>query len=691
MAWRVTFSEPVTGVTGDDFVLALTGVTASPRLSVGGSGATYTVTAARVAGLGTIGLNLVDDGTIRDLAGNPLVPDVASASLTSLTPVRAGVDPRTLAVGDLDGDGILDIAVANLANSYSFKEVTILFGKGDGTFRPLASASVDSRPVAVAIGDLNVDGRADIVSTGGSDGTAGVLAGNGQFGFRALRPAATGENPSSLAIGDVNGDGRLDVLVPNYSDKTVSILVGRGDGTFEPQRTVGVGTHPSAIALGDVNGDGKSDLVLSNLSDDTVSVLLGKGDGTFAGQQTFAVGNLPSSVALGDLNGDGRLDLAVANLTSNTVSVLMGMGDGTFQTQQTVATGVFPQSVTLGDINGDGRLDLVVANSEDDTVGVLVGKGDGTFEPQQTFATGDSPLAAVVGDLNGDGRADVVTIDYSSYTASVLLNAARGNFTGEVAAHLRSAKTPEFGLPTRTQTSFTIGITNYAPAFSWGIAVTAGGGEATLSETGVITVTGVAPGDATTLRVTTTRSGFGDGASTVTVRTLRAPHVPTFGTPVSGSDGFSVRIANYDHRFTWAGTAAGGGRVRISAVGVLTVTGVTPGTPVAVTITATRAGYAPGSSAVEATTLQPAAVPMLGPVTRSRFSASFQIVNFDPAYAWTVGAGPRVTASISRTGRVMVLGIPSAESLVTMIMSTRAGHAMGSAGIRVPAFSAART
>src|SRR5207247_143990 len=154
-----------------------------------------------------------------------------------------------------------------------------------------------------------------------------VLLGNGDGTFQPALSFAAGSNAVSVAVGDVNGDGRPDLVVAdlglNTGYSTVLVLLGNGDGTFQPARDFDVGTHPISVAVGDVNGDGRPDLAVANAGSNNVSVLLGYGDGTFQPALSFAAGTYPVSVAVGDVNGDGRPDLATANYNSNDVSVLI--------------------------------------------------------------------------------------------------------------------------------------------------------------------------------------------------------------------------------------------------------------------------------------------------------------------------------------------------------------------------------
>jgi hypothetical protein len=209
----------------------------------------------------------------------------------------------------------------------------VLLGNGDGTFGAKSDYATGNGPVSVAIGDLNGDGKPDLaVASAGSYpnyyGTVSVLLGNGDGTFGTKTDYATGSNPRSVAIGDFNGDGKPDLVVANQLSSTVSVLFGNGNGTFGARCDYGTGNAPSSVAIGDLNGDGKPDLAVTNegspTASNTVSVLLGNGDGTFGARIGYGTGSGPSSVAIGDLNGDGRLDLAVASGAG--VSVLLNTG-----------------------------------------------------------------------------------------------------------------------------------------------------------------------------------------------------------------------------------------------------------------------------------------------------------------------------------------------------------------------------
>src|ERR1019366_3412245 len=348
---------------------------------------------------------------------------------------------KSVAVADVNGDGKPDVVVGNCGDS----TVGVLLGNGDGTFQPAVTYftyfSGCWNPTAVAVADLNGDGKPDLVMGCGSIAAVGVMLGNGDGTFQ---PAVTydsgpGYAVNYVAVADVNRDGKLDLVVTNCgadgcaSGGPLAVLLGNGDGTFQPAVTYDSGGRdPWSVAVADVNGDGNPDLLVANYASGTVGVLLGNGDGTFKAAVTYASGAAyPVSIAITDVNGDGRPDLLVANQTAGEgrVGVLLGNGDGTFQPVATDDSGgARADEVAVADVNGDGKPDLLTANEDSDTVGVLLGNGDGTFQPALTFGAGGYyPDSIIVADVNGDGRPDLVVgggywYEYTHDKVGVLLN-----------------------------------------------------------------------------------------------------------------------------------------------------------------------------------------------------------------------------------------------------------------------------
>jgi chitobiase/beta-hexosaminidase-like protein/VCBS repeat protein len=363
----------------------------------------------------------------------------------------SGHRPASVAVGDLNGDLVQDLALANSGDD----SAAVLLGNGDGTFQPPRSVyfAAGASPQSVAIADFNRNGRPDLVVANTGRNAVAVLLGNGDGTFQAPVTLAVGVSPSSVTTGDFNGDAKPDLAIANTGSNTVFVRLGNGDGTFQAARSFAVDGGPFFVTIGDVNLDSKSDLVVANSGSGRIAVLRGNGDGTFQAPLYLAPGNTLSvwSVAVGDFNGDARPDLVTASTSADAVSVLLGNGNGTFQSPVGFAAGPGPTSVVPGDFNNDGKLDVAVANDRDgtidgsSTVSVLLGNGDGTLQTPRTFAVGSISWAVASGDFNGDGKPDLAAANTASTTVSVLLGYGDGNFPA--ALTIRVGHNPE-GLAT---------------------------------------------------------------------------------------------------------------------------------------------------------------------------------------------------------------------------------------------------
>jgi hypothetical protein len=340
-----------------------------------------------------------------------------------------GVNPQAVVVGDFNNDGNLDLAVANSNDN----TVSVLLGKGDGTFSSKANLVTGSTPLGIAAADFNGDGHLDLAVTNSVSDTVSIFLGNGDGSFAAKIDYATGSKPLGVAVADLNGDGHPDLVVTNALSGNVGVLLNKGSGTFNAQVTYNTGFNPLYVAIGDFNNDKIPDLAVANgNNNNVVSVLLGKGDGTFQNQFQSSTGDTPIAIALGDFNGDGNLDMAVADEFGNMVSVLLGNGKGGFAAHVDYATSAFPNAVTTADFNGDGKPDLAISAGNGNTVSILLGNGDGTFQPQVNFGTGDIPYSVVTGDLNNDGKIDLIVANSGGASVSVLMNNGNGTFQARV-------------------------------------------------------------------------------------------------------------------------------------------------------------------------------------------------------------------------------------------------------------------
>jgi hypothetical protein len=340
-----------------------------------------------------------------------------------------GASGSWFGLGDLDGDGTPDLAVA-LDRAGSDGSLEVLQGNGRGGFGPALWYPTRGSPSSAALGDLDGDGKLDIV-TAGSD-AVGVLLGSGDGAFSAEAEYAAGDG-AVVAIGDLDGDGRQDVVTANYNASTVSVLLGTGGGKLADKTDYATVSNPAGVALGDLNGDGQLDIAAvgsSLMFPAMVGVLLGIGGGRFAAQADYGVGIDPRGLAFGDVNGDGRLDLVVANAgymtNSSSVSVLLGKGDGTLAAKVDYPTDSrsHPTSIALADLNGDGKLDIVFLASSRGSVSVSLGRGDGTFPVAVDYPVSGAGIA--VGDVNGDGKLDIAT------GGSVLLGTGDGTFPSRI-------------------------------------------------------------------------------------------------------------------------------------------------------------------------------------------------------------------------------------------------------------------
>ncbi|HXF05037.1 MAG TPA: VCBS repeat-containing protein [Blastocatellia bacterium] len=357
---------------------------------------------------------------------NLMTVGAVSFSLTS------GQASRTEGLGEaLETANNMGVLVTDYANDL----VWVYLGKGDGRFQRFRFYAVGQGPIALAVGDINQDGKTDWVAANYLSSTLSVALGNGDgtFGRVSTLSLNEGENPSSLAMGDFNGDGRLDVAVANFVSNNVTVLLGRGDGRFHEALSIPLlGQGPSAIVTADFNLDGALDLAVTNMLSNEVSLLFGDGKGTFGEVERIPVGEAPVALAVADFNRDGRPDLVAANFNGDGLSLLLsrsGVSRSLIFTRTEISlsenpvalvTGEFvretpgiatvhlslgevslvhvqqgqvvqrnvrrmsvmtpnPTSLTLGDFNNDGLLDVVVVGSPLGELTALLGKGDGTF------------------------------------------------------------------------------------------------------------------------------------------------------------------------------------------------------------------------------------------------------------------------------------------------------------------------
>jgi hypothetical protein len=346
------------------------------------------------------------------------------------TDIPTGTAPQRVAAADFNHDGIPDIVVLNSTGT----SLSVVLSNGDGTFR----APIDTLGPfgnVMAVGDVNLDGIQDVITTGGSNQFYVLLGkGDGTFQNPIIFPGIA----SGIAIADFNGDGKPDFAATDFPNGKVFIWLGKGDGTFTNQSSVavgsGLGSGTNAVVARDLNRDGKLDLVAVNMDVNSFSVAMGNGDGTFQPSINYPleVGSGPQAVAVGDINGDGVPDIVVGETQLFKVAVFLGNGDGTVRNISLVPLGSsvgiqrYVFDVAIGDVSGDGKPDVIAITSRftasTSFATIILGNGDGTFGSPHDFAVNTGPSSMAVSDFNHDGKLDIVTVNTLSNGVTVLLN-----------------------------------------------------------------------------------------------------------------------------------------------------------------------------------------------------------------------------------------------------------------------------
>jgi hypothetical protein len=590
-------------------------------------------------------------------------------------PFTAGTTPSSVAIGDIDGDGKPDLMLANYgSNTVSVYRSTSSSGAiTAGSFAAQVTFATGTQPRSVAIGDIDGDGKPDLAVANQGTNTVSVFRNTSSSGsittgsFASHITFATGIGPQSVAIGDIDGDGKPDLAIANNASNTVSVLRNTSSigsitsGSFAVQATFATGTTPRSVAIGDIDGDGKPDLAVANGASANVSVLRNTcssgsiTSGSFAAQVTFATGTNPQSVVIGDLDGDGKPDLAVANFNTNNVSVLRNTSSsgsiiiGSFAAHFTFATGTNPQSVVIGDIDGDGKPDLAVANRNSNTVSIIRNTStggsisSGSFAPHVTFATGSNPISVAVGDIDGDGKPDMVTANQGSNNVSVIRNNPLSPIEGSAGICVSGTST----------------LTTNTPGGTWSssddVIATVG------SSTGI--VTGVTTGTAT---ISYTVTG---GSATLVVTVIAIPIVGSTGGDITICSAATATLSGTGATsYSWSG-GINDGVSFTPAVGVntYTVTGTTGSCSNTATTTVTVIAIPTVGSTGGDITICDGTTATLSGTGATSYSWSGGIndgVSFTPAIGVNTYTVTGTTGSCSNTATttVTVIAIPTVGS-----------------------------
>lgn len=360
-----------------------------------------------------------------------LVASLSAASQpTFLSPqtYSVGEGPSSMAAGDYNSDGLLDMAVVN-TDGLSF---SILYRQPGGTYgqredHVLAQPGSGLHPSGAASGDFNGDGVADIAVGRPYSNVVTVFFGQKAGPLTNQRDYATqGQDPWNLVAADLNKDGRLDLAMANYYSNTVGVLYGQAGGLFGTYTSFAVGQGPNAVAAGDFNRDDRTDIVVVSSNVSKASILYGQAGGGLGGRSDYAVNYYPLDVVAADFNRDGYLDAAVStNGGPGNISVLYGSASGGFGSRTDYPSPYHPEGIAAADFNGDGLLDLAITYSNSDQICILFGLAGGGFGNRQDIPMGANthPTELITADFDANGWPDLAVTNYYSDSVTVLYNA----------------------------------------------------------------------------------------------------------------------------------------------------------------------------------------------------------------------------------------------------------------------------
>lgn len=496
-----------------------------------------------------------------------------SSSFASTVDLAVGTNPWFgVALGDLDGDGKPDMVSTNFGtNNISVLRNTTPSGSiGTVSFASKVDLYTGVGPAGVAIGDIDGDGKPDIVVANSNSNTISVYRNISVLGsisassFADREDIYTSAGPWGIVIGDIDGDGKPDIVVSNPGTNTISIYRNKSSlgsitsASFETSVDFSSGATFSCLAIRDIDCDGKIDIAFTSMSGNCVSIFRNTSTpgsftiGSLSARVDFIIGTSASPITIGvailDIDGDGKPDLAVTNENNKSTSVFRNISTSgsitpaSFASKIDFAAGTTPQYIVAGDIDGDGRPDLAVSNNGGGAISIFRNTSTSGTITSESFATKvdfygkPDLLYLALGDMNGDSKPDLVTSNSSSNTVSVLVNENTDPVPPVIASF-----TPTSG---PVGTLVTIEGTNFSTTPAANI-VRFGTVQSTVTSASATQLTVIVPPGATTQPISVTVNMLtANSATSFTVTTPATPPPVISGfNPVSGGIGSTVVIS----------------------------------------------------------------------------------------------------------------------------------------------------
>jgi hypothetical protein len=362
---------------------------------------------------------------------------INQSSLAPKVDFANGKTPFSVATGDLDNDGKPDLVVVN-DNSATVSVYRNIGTDGTISYAPKVDFITGSKPNTVSLADYNGDGKLDLAVVNYNSVNVSIFINTSTTGTISFSPKVDfATSPGNIISNDFDGDGKMDIATVHYGS-TISILRNNGAlgiVSFESKVQYITGNEPYVLSSGDIDGDGKADIAVANFSSNSVSIFRNtcvSGTISFAPKVDFTTGKQPRGISIGDIDQDGKLDIAITNYGSNTLSILRNLsniGTISFASKVDYTTGTQPYSVSIADVDGDNKLDATVVNFGGNTISLLKNtsnSGSVNFMPKVDYLTGIQPRECAITDFDGDGKLDVSVVYANTNTISFFRNLVSG-------------------------------------------------------------------------------------------------------------------------------------------------------------------------------------------------------------------------------------------------------------------------